>query len=88
MNKKWMKPFAAAAIAGALLVGGWSWSAGGTALAQEAAATQNFVSVTGKGEIEVKPDIAYLSIGASSEADTAARHKKRMQPKFKRSLHS
>lgn len=71
-NKKWIKPFAAAAIAGALLIGGWSWSAGGTALAQEAAAMQNFISVTGKGEIAVKPDIAYLSIGASSEADTAA----------------
>lgn len=72
MNKTWLKPLAATVIAGTLLVGGGSGSFAGTAAAAEAVSVQNIVSVVGKGEISVKPDVAYLSIGAASEADTAA----------------
>ncbi|MFD1910568.1 SIMPL domain-containing protein [Paenibacillus rhizoplanae] len=32
---------------------------------------KNIVNVVGKGELSIKPDIAYLSIGVSTTADTA-----------------
>ena len=74
----WIKPAAAAVIAVTLFIGG-----GGGALsfaekaqAQEVAGVQNVVSVIGKGEISVKPDIAYLFIGINSEGKTAAEAQK------------
>lgn len=72
MNK-WMKPVGSVLIAGALLVGGAGVS--GMGLTSTAYADQdvqrNVVNVVGKGEISVKPDIAYLSIGVDTQADTA-----------------
>ncbi|WP_211748723.1 SIMPL domain-containing protein [Paenibacillus sp. Marseille-Q4541] len=70
----WIKPAAAVVIAGTMLIGGGggALSFAGKAQAQEAVAVQNIVSVVGKGEISVKPDIAYLFIGISSEGKTAA----------------
>lgn len=74
----WIKPAAAAVIAVTLFIGG-----GGGALsfaekaqAQEVAGVQNVVSVIGKGEISVKPDIAYLFIGINSEGKTVAEAQK------------
>ncbi|WP_059048808.1 SIMPL domain-containing protein [Paenibacillus senegalimassiliensis] len=72
--KTWMKPAAALAIAGAMVVGG-TFLAGGlnspkTVNAAEASA-RNIVTVEGSGKLSVKPDIAYLSIGAATEAKTA-----------------
>ena len=63
-------------IAGALVSGGLFGS--GTFGASEVYAAeaaqqsqQNRITVTGKGEISVKPDIVYLSIGVESYAETA-----------------
>lgn len=74
MNKQvWIKSAAAAVIAGTLIMGGGggALSFAGKVQAQEAVSVQNVVSVVGKGEISVKPDIAYLYIGISSEGKTA-----------------
>lgn len=73
MNK-WIKPVGSVLIAGALLVGGAGVS--GISVTSTAYADQdvqrNVVNVVGKGEISVKPDIAYLSIGVDTQAETAA----------------
>ncbi|WP_454193108.1 SIMPL domain-containing protein [Paenibacillus sp. Marseille-Q7038] len=80
MKKKsvWLKPAAAVVIAGTLLIGGGGGvvSFAGKAQAQEASAVQNVVSVVGKGEISVKPDIAYLYIGVNTEGKTAVEAQK------------
>ncbi|GIO32732.1 MULTISPECIES: SIMPL domain-containing protein [Paenibacillus] len=71
--KKWIKPVGSVLIAGALLVGG----AGVTGITGVSTAyadqdvQRNVVNVVGKGEISVKPDIAYLSIGVDTQAETA-----------------
>lgn len=74
MGKQWMKPFGAVLVASTLLVGGTAWVAPGNyAYAAEVQGVQqNVINVVGKGEIQVKPDIAYLSIGVNSTAETAA----------------
>ncbi len=74
MGKQWMKPFGAVLVASSLLVGGTAWVAPGNyAYAAEVQGVQqNVINVVGKGEIQVKPDIAYLSIGVNSTAETAA----------------
>ncbi|WP_440115300.1 SIMPL domain-containing protein [Paenibacillus sp. QZ-Y1] len=74
MGKQWMKPLGAVLVAGTLLVGGTAWVAPGNyAYAAEVQGVQqNVINVVGKGEIQVKPDIAYLSIGVNSTAETAA----------------
>ncbi|MGN7360844.1 SIMPL domain-containing protein [Paenibacillus sp. SAF-054] len=73
MNR-WIKPVGSVLIAGALLVGGAGVS--GIGVTSTAYADQdvqrNVVNVVGKGEISVKPDIAYLSIGVDTQAATAA----------------
>lgn len=71
MAKQWMKPFGAVLVASSLLVGGTSYVAPGN-YAYAAEVQQNVINVVGKGEIQVKPDIAYLSIGVNSAAETAA----------------
>ena len=81
MKKKWvwLKPAAATLIAGTLFIGGGGGGAisfARKAQAQEAAAVQNVVSVVGKGEISVKPDIAYLYIGIHTEGKTAVEAQK------------
>ncbi|MGF9700643.1 SIMPL domain-containing protein [Paenibacillus sp. MABNR03] len=74
MGKQWMKPLGAVLVAGTLLVGGTAWvTPGNYAYAAEVQGVQqNVIHVVGKGEIQVKPDIAYLSIGVNSTAETAA----------------
>ncbi|MEC0136596.1 SIMPL domain-containing protein [Paenibacillus macerans] len=73
--KMWLKPAASILIAGSLLMGGayvnGSWGVVGTATAAESNFQTNVVSVQGKGEITVKPDVAYLSIGVVTKAKTA-----------------
>lgn len=48
---------------------------------------KNVVSVVGKGELSIKPDIVYLSIGVDTTATTAQEAQKQMLLKSKRSLH-
>lgn len=72
MNK-WIRPAAAVMLAATLLVGG-SAVAGLFDKPQAAYAEEvqkNTVSVVGKGEISMKPDIVYLAIGADTSAATA-----------------
>ncbi|OOC59395.1 SIMPL domain-containing protein [Paenibacillus ihbetae] len=71
--RRWVKQVGSIMIAGALLTGGTAWAGfGGATEAYAAEAVQqNIVTVLGKGEISVKPDIVYLSIGAESYAETA-----------------
>ncbi|MDO7908518.1 SIMPL domain-containing protein [Paenibacillus sp. JX-17] len=73
-------------VAGTLLVGGTGVSAllGGTpAYAAELQDVQrNVISVSGKGELKVKPDIAYLSIGVQAQAETAASAQKAVAAKM------
>lgn len=62
-------------VVGALLVGttGLNGSFGLTskAYAAEESVQRNVVNVVGKGEISVTPDIAYISIGVNTQAETA-----------------
>lgn len=72
--KKWGKTVGTVLLAGSLLVGGTALS--GVLLAPEKAyaaedVQRNVVSVVGKGELSIKPDIVYLSIGVSTSAATA-----------------
>ncbi|MFC7679180.1 SIMPL domain-containing protein [Paenibacillus sp. GCM10028914] len=70
----WAKRLGSVMIAGALLTGGSAWSGAlgvNEAYAAETTQQQNRITVLGKGEITVKPDIVYLSIGAESFAETA-----------------
>ncbi|WP_054943368.1 SIMPL domain-containing protein [Paenibacillus ihuae] len=72
--KKWGKSFGAVLLAGSLIVGGMGLSGvfKGPEKAYAAEDIQrNIVSVTGKGELAIKPDIVYLSIGVTSSAATA-----------------
>lgn len=71
MNK-WAKRVGSIMIAGALLTGGAAFTGlGGTTEAYAAEVQRSVVTVVGKGEISVKPDIVYLSIGSESTAETA-----------------
>ncbi|CAM3005592.1 SIMPL domain-containing protein [Paenibacillus sediminis] len=73
--RTWLKPVSALLITGTLLFAG----VGGTASFGEqgkvnAAADEsqrNVINVVGKGEISVKPDVAYLSIGVEASATAA-----------------
>lgn len=71
--KTWLKPVGAVLIAGTMLVGGTvlmgSSNLSNTVYADEV--QKNVINVVGSGEISVKPDIAYLSIGVQTEAATA-----------------
>ncbi|GAA3403993.1 SIMPL domain-containing protein [Paenibacillus hodogayensis] len=40
-------------------------------LAAEAGSVQNVITVTGQGEMTIAPDVAYVSLGIRTEADTA-----------------
>ncbi|MNW41074.1 26 kDa periplasmic immunogenic protein precursor [compost metagenome] len=77
MNNKnaWLKPVGAVLLAGTLVVGGTFFTGAlGTpqkAYAESVALQKNIINVVGSGEISVKPDIAYLTIGVETQADTA-----------------
>lgn len=72
--KKWFKPIGAVVIASALVVGG-TWIGGGLDMAQpvyaDNEAQRNVINVTGSGEIMIKPDVAYISVGVETQAATA-----------------
>ncbi|WP_068502879.1 SIMPL domain-containing protein [Paenibacillus kribbensis] len=74
--RHWTKTISTAVLAGALLAGGVAgglWTGADRAYAASTAATvSSVINVSGSGEILVKPDIAYLSIGVQSEGNTAA----------------
>ncbi|WP_150272320.1 SIMPL domain-containing protein [Paenibacillus tepidiphilus] len=73
MNK-WGKTIGAVLLASSLLVGGMALNGGfkGPEKAYAAEEVQkNIVSVVGKGELSIKPDVVYLSIGVSTSAATA-----------------
>lgn len=73
--KVWAKRLGSVMIAGALLTGGSVFTgaigAGEVHAAESVQQVQNRITVLGKGEISVKPDIVYLSIGVESFAETA-----------------
>lgn len=72
--KKWGKSLGAVLLAGSLIIGGMGLSAvfKGPERAYAADEVQkNIVSVVGKGELAIKPDIVYLSIGVNTSAATA-----------------
>ncbi|AIQ10744.1 SIMPL domain-containing protein [Paenibacillus durus] len=71
--KGWVKPAMAVFVAGSLMAGGMTLS-GSLDKPQKAYAEEvqkNTVSVVGKGELSMKPDIVYLSIGVDTSASTA-----------------
>ncbi|WP_106769362.1 SIMPL domain-containing protein [Paenibacillus faecalis] len=69
----WAKRLGAMMIASAMLTGTSLWTGGLGAGEVHAAESvqQNRIAVLGKGELSVKPDIVYLSIGVESFAETA-----------------
>lgn len=69
----WAKRLGAMMIASAMLTGTSLWTGGLEAGEVHAAESvqQNRIAVLGKGELSVKPDIVYLSIGVESFAETA-----------------
>lgn len=72
--KKLGKSIGAVLLAGSLIVGGMGLSSVFKGPEKAYAAeeiTRNIVSVTGKGELSIKPDIVYLSIGVNTTAGTA-----------------
>lgn len=71
--KTWLKPVGSVLVASALFVGGAGVSgvAGTSTVYADQDVQRNVINVVGKGEISVKPDIAYLSIGVDTQAETA-----------------
>ncbi|WP_342563798.1 SIMPL domain-containing protein [Paenibacillus sp. FSL R7-0345] len=72
--KKLGKSIGTVLLAGSLIVGGMGLSSVFKGPEKAYAAeeiTRNIVSVTGKGELSIKPDIVYLSIGVNTTAGTA-----------------
>jgi uncharacterized protein YggE len=71
--KRWGKTVGSVLLAGSLLMGGMALSGAfqgpGKAYAEDV--QRNIVSVVGKGELSIKPDIVYLSIGVDTSAATA-----------------
>lgn len=75
MMKGWKRPLVASVLGLALIFGttsGLSW--GSTNVAEAAGESmREVVSVNGIGSLELEPDIAYVSMGVSVNADTAAK---------------
>lgn len=72
--KTWIKPVGAVLIAGTLLVGGTFLSGSINSnhpVYADNELQKNIISVVGSGEISAKPDVAYLSLGVETQADTA-----------------
>ncbi|MHA0856312.1 SIMPL domain-containing protein [Paenibacillus sp. CMAA1364] len=83
---KWVKRTGLVLVAGAFIVG---VSSIGNTLANPsevsaAEVQRNIINVVGKGEISVTPDIAYLSIGVTSQVDTAQAAQKANATKMKK----
>lgn len=72
--KTWLKPAASLLVAGTLIAGGTFVSSALNApvpVYADGEMQKNVVTVVGSGELSVKPDVAYLSIGVVTEAKTA-----------------
>lgn len=71
--RKWGKSIGSVLLAASLMIGGMGLSGvvKGPEKAYADEVQKNIVNVVGKGELSIKPDIAYLSIGVSTTADTA-----------------
>jgi len=71
--KGWVKTVGAVLLASGLILGGIGLSgalkAPDKAMAEEA--QKNMIQVTGTGELSIKPDIVYLTIGVDTSAATA-----------------
>jgi uncharacterized protein YggE len=70
---KWVNKMGKIFMGSVLILGisGISNSIGGSSEVYAAEEQRNVVNVVGKGEISITPDIAYLSIGVTSQAETA-----------------
>lgn len=85
----WVKRMGALVIAGALLVGGSYYAGtirGEDTVAADTPQMQNRVTVVGKGELSVKPDIVYLSVGVETYADSAKSAQKSNAQKMEKVL--
>lgn len=73
--KVWAKRIGSVALAAGLLTGVGAvsplWQQSVPAYAESGDSLQNTISVTGSGEISIKPDMAYLSLGVQTTASTA-----------------
>ncbi|MBP2001430.1 uncharacterized protein YggE [Paenibacillus shirakamiensis] len=71
--KTWAKTAGTLLVAGSLLAGGSAVSGvfSGTSVYADEAVQRNVINVVGSGEMSIKPDIAYLSIGVQTTGDTA-----------------
>ncbi|MCL6603972.1 MAG: SIMPL domain-containing protein [Paenibacillus sp.] len=71
--KNWVKSVGSVLLAGSLIMGGIGLSGAfkGPEKAFAEDVQKNIVSVVGKGELSIKPDIVYLSIGVDTSAATA-----------------
>ncbi|MDQ0194760.1 SIMPL domain-containing protein [Paenibacillus wynnii] len=71
--KNWVKSFGSVLLAGSLIMGGIGLSGAfkGPEKAFAEDVQKNIVNVVGKGELSIKPDIVYLSIGVDTSAATA-----------------
>lgn len=71
--KGWVKTAGSVLVAGSLLIGGMGLNGAfkGPATAYASEVQKNVVSVVGTGELSIKPDIVYLSIGVQTTGATA-----------------
>lgn len=87
MMKQWAKSVGMVLVAGSLVMGGLSLSGGVQSPSKAYAAEdtlRNTISVVGKGEVSIKPDIVYLSIGVTSNAETAKEAQKQNAAKIQK----
>ena len=84
--KKWVKKTGLILVASAFIVGvsGISNTIGGSSEIYAAEVQRNVINVVGKGELSITPDIAYLSIGVTSQAETAQSAQKANAAKMKK----
>lgn len=84
--KTWVKKTGSLLVAGALVLGltGVTGSLTSTSKVYADEVQRNVINVVGTGEISITPDIAYLSIGVTSQADTAQAAQKANAAKMKK----
>lgn len=83
--KNWVKKTGSILVAGALVLGLTGVSTlGNTSKVYADEVQRNIINVVGKGELSITPDIAYLSIGVTSQADTAQAAQKANAAKMKK----
>lgn len=84
--QRWVKKTGSLLVAGALVLGltGITGSLTTTSKVYADEVQRNVINVVGTGEISITPDIAYLSIGVTSQADTAQAAQKANAAKMKK----